>query len=243
MQLLDGAHKRLRVAGAGDADAAADEHGPGGADDAGAAAADAGDLDAEVAAIQAPDPDGDPGRGASPEEGPSSEEEEEEEEAGAARGARVGAKRSAALAGLPQGYADPRDNPTGAAAPELGEGVGWGDEDAGASGEGLGSRGPASGGAAAEAAAEAPLTKRQRKRQKAEQEARLRAAEQRQLEAPAPQSAAEFEKLVRALRALHLPHGLNVLLQDVTAIAKTHCKVAATLSCAWLPCVGKSPLA
>ena len=194
----------LQAAGAGDADPSADDHGPGKADVAGAADADAGDLDAEVAALGAPDPDGDPGTGASAEEGPSSEDDEEAEEEGAARGARVGAKRSAALAGLPQGYADTRVNPARAAVPELGEGVGWGDEDEGASGEGLRDKGPDSGGAAAEAAAEAPLTKRQRKRQKLEQEARLRAAELRQLEAPAPQSAADFEKLVRAHLHLNL---------------------------------------
>ena len=135
-----------------------------------------------MAALGAPDPVDDPGRGASAEAGPSSEEDEEDEEAGAAGSARVGAKRSAALAGLPQGHADPRNNPARAGTPELGKGVGWGDEDAG--GEGLGVKETASGGAAAEAVEEAPLTKRQRKRQKAEQEARLRAAELRQLEAP-----------------------------------------------------------
>lgn len=218
----------MRAAGAGDADAAAEDHVPGGADGAGAADADAGDLDAEVAALGAPDPDGDPRSG---ELGPSSEEDEEAEEAGAPRGARVGAKRSAALAGLPQGYAGPRHNPARAAAPALGEGVGWGDEDAGASGEGLGVSGPASSGAAAEAAEEAPLTKRQRKRQKAEQEARLRAAELRQLEAPAPQSAADFEKLVRPLTSLHLPHGSCVQMREAMANARVYCKVALSSSC------------
>ena len=208
-------------AGARDADTAADDDGPGAADSAVAADADAGDLDAEVAALGAPDPVGDPGRRASAEEGPSSEEDEEDEEAGAAPGARVGAKRSAALAGLPQVYADPGRNPARAAAPALGEGVGWGDEDAGASGEGLGVSGPASGGSAAEAAADVPLTKRQRKRQKAEQEARLRAAELRQLEAPAPQSAADFEKLVRALDASHFPCGFDVQLRKPMAVART----------------------
>lgn len=41
-----------------------------------------------------------------------------------------------------------------------------------------------------------PLTKRQRRRAKVEEEARVRAAELRQLQAPAPQSATDFEKLV-----------------------------------------------
>lgn len=44
---------------------------------------------------------------------------------------------------------------------------------------------------------ERPLTKRQRKRAKQAEEERIRAAEQRQLEHPAPQSVLEFERLVR----------------------------------------------
>ena len=44
---------------------------------------------------------------------------------------------------------------------------------------------------------ERPLTKRQRKRAKQAEEERIRAAEQRQLEQPAPQSVLEFERLVR----------------------------------------------
>lgn len=44
---------------------------------------------------------------------------------------------------------------------------------------------------------EQPLTKRQRKRAKQAEEERVRAAEQRQLAHPAPQSTLEFERLVR----------------------------------------------
>ena len=45
---------------------------------------------------------------------------------------------------------------------------------------------------------EHPLTKRQRKRAKESEEERIRAAERRQLEHPAPQSVLEFERLVRS---------------------------------------------
>lgn len=43
---------------------------------------------------------------------------------------------------------------------------------------------------------EAPLTKRQRKRLKQAEEERVRAAELRQLNQPAPESAGDFERLV-----------------------------------------------
>jgi len=75
--------------------------------------------------------------------------------------------------------------------------VGWGDE--GDAGGGAGAAAPEQD-AGGQAGAAPPPTKRQRRRAKAEEEARVRAAELRQLAAPAPQSAGDFEKLARAPR-------------------------------------------
>jgi hypothetical protein len=203
-------HAGLACAGGG-SDTDTEEGAAGGEE----AQADAGDLDAEVVGLVAQG-QGRAGPSLTGDQDVSSEEEEEEEEeeeggeeyggeaeeeagdgegggggggleAGAARRAAAGRKRSAAAAGLPGARG-------AAGALEPLAGVGWGDE-----GAAEGDAGPAApAGAGGQADAPAPPTKRQRRRAKAEEEARVRAAELRQLAAPAPQSAADFEKLVRA---------------------------------------------
>ncbi|BDA47226.1 probable protein RRP5 homolog [Coccomyxa sp. Obi] len=104
----------------------------------------------------------------------------EEEPPAAAEESTKGRKRSAAAAGISGRDADELD---------LGEGVGWMEEDtnegaANAAGDGD------------DVAADRALTKRQRRRLKAEEEERIRAAEARQLQQPLPESEVDFERLV-----------------------------------------------
>lgn len=95
------------------------------------------DLDAEVAGYRASDPSEDPESASDAEEAEEEEEEEEEDgaeeedegekEEAAGQGARAGAKRSAAAAGLSEREGSRNLKPARAAV-DPSEGVGWGDE-------------------------------------------------------------------------------------------------------------------